>query len=60
MSYSSQPIIRKARPGEEAQLHEAHMRSIKEVCSRDHTAEEKHYRPISHFLRFYLNTRGEE
>lgn len=40
MIKESQLIIRKARPGEEAQLHEAHMRSIREVCSRDHTAEE--------------------
>ena len=40
MSRPSQPTIRKARPGEEAQLHEAHMRSIREVCSRDHTTEE--------------------
>lgn len=40
MNLHSQPLIRKALPGEEAELHEAHMRSIREVCSRDHTAEE--------------------
>lgn len=40
MFQTSQLTIRKARPGEEAHLHEAHMRSIREVCSRDHTAEE--------------------
>lgn len=40
MSHSFQPLIRKARPGEEADLHEAHMRSIREVCSKDHTSLE--------------------
>lgn len=33
-------IIRKAVSGEEATLHEVHMRSIREVCVRDHGEEE--------------------
>ena len=33
-------IIRLARPGEEAQIHEAHMRSIREICIEDHGEEE--------------------
>ena len=33
-------IIRLARPGEEAQIHEAHMRSIREICIKDHGEEE--------------------
>ena len=33
-------LIRKALPGEEKEIHEAHMRSIREVCVRDHGVEE--------------------
>ena len=33
-------ILRVAVPGDEAGIHDAHMRSIREVCSRDHGAEE--------------------
>jgi predicted N-acetyltransferase YhbS len=36
----SEPIIRKAKPGEERAIHEAHMRSIREVCVKDHGIEE--------------------
>ena len=32
--------IRKALPGEEKEIHEAHMRSIREVCVKDHGTEE--------------------
>lgn len=32
--------LRKAVPGEEAALHETHMRSIREVCVKDHGEEE--------------------
>ncbi|EQC49168.1 acetyltransferase, GNAT family [Bacteriovorax sp. BSW11_IV] len=42
-------IIRKAKPGEEAQIHEAHMRSIREICVIDHGEEEIRgwgYRPL--------------
>ncbi len=35
-----EPIIRKAQPGEEAAIHEAHMRSIREVCVKDHGEDE--------------------
>lgn len=37
---SSGPTIRQARPGEELALHAAHMRSINEVCIKDHGPEE--------------------
>jgi GNAT superfamily N-acetyltransferase len=36
----SEPLIRKAKPGEESAIHEAHMRSIREVCIKDHGEEE--------------------
>lgn len=42
--------IRKAQSGDEALLHEAHMRSIREVCSKDHTEAEIQgwgHRPLS-------------
>ncbi|MFM6929298.1 MAG: GNAT family N-acetyltransferase [Bdellovibrio sp.] len=32
--------IRRALPDDALGIHEAHMRSIREVCSKDHTAEE--------------------
>lgn len=32
--------IREARPGDESGIHEAQMRSIRELCSRDYTPEE--------------------
>jgi putative acetyltransferase len=32
--------IRRAVPGDEAAIHEAHMRSIREVCVKDHGEEE--------------------
>jgi len=32
--------IRSARPGDEAAIHRAHMRSIREVCVKDHGEEE--------------------
>jgi hypothetical protein len=33
-------LIRLARPGDEAAVHAAHMRSIREVCVKDHGEEE--------------------
>jgi GNAT superfamily N-acetyltransferase len=33
-------IIRRANPKDARAIHEAHMRSIREVCSKDHTPEE--------------------
>jgi len=33
-------LLRKAVPGEESALHEAHMRSIREVCVKDHGEDE--------------------
>src|SRR5437016_4521898 len=33
-------MIRKARPGDERGIHEAHMRSIRELCILDHGEEE--------------------
>jgi GNAT superfamily N-acetyltransferase len=33
-------MIRKARLGDERGIHEAHMRSIREVCAKDHGEEE--------------------
>lgn len=35
-----QLTIRKAIPGDEASSHEAHMRSIREICVKDHGEEE--------------------
>lgn len=32
--------VRRARPEDARGIHEAHMRSIREVCSQDHTEEE--------------------
>lgn len=32
--------IRRARPNDASAIHEAHMRSIREICSQDHTADE--------------------
>ncbi len=40
MTTNSSPFIRKAIAGDERGIHEAHMRSIREVCSKVHTAEE--------------------
>ena len=37
---SREPWIRKARPGDESGIHEAHMRSIREVCVKDHGEDE--------------------
>ncbi len=37
---SKQPTIRNARPGDESGIHEAHMRSIREVCVKDHGEDE--------------------
>lgn len=34
------PLIRKARPGDEIAVHESHMRSIREVCIKDHGEDE--------------------
>ncbi|MCK6599441.1 MAG: GNAT family N-acetyltransferase [Bdellovibrionaceae bacterium] len=39
-SVTSQPIIRKAFEGDERGIHEAHMRSIREICSKAHSPEE--------------------
>jgi GNAT superfamily N-acetyltransferase len=36
----AQPFIREARPGDESGLHEAHMRSIREICVHDHGEDE--------------------
>ena len=36
----AEPIIREARSGDEAGIHEAHMRSIREVFLKDHGLEE--------------------
>ena len=40
MSDRSEPVIREARPGDESGIHEAHMRSIREVCIKDHGEDE--------------------
>jgi GNAT superfamily N-acetyltransferase len=40
MTTGLQLVIRRARPGDEADIHTAHMRSIREVCSKDHSQEE--------------------
>ena len=37
---SKEPFIRVGRPGDEAGIHEAHMRSIREICVKDHGEEE--------------------
>lgn len=37
---SKEAIIRLGRPGDEAGIHEAHMRSIREICVKDHGEEE--------------------
>lgn len=34
------PLIRPAKPGDEKPIHEAHMRSIREVCVKDHGEDE--------------------
>ncbi len=36
----NQLSIRRAIPGDEASIHEAHMRSIREICVKDHGIEE--------------------
>ncbi len=43
------PLIRQARPGDECEIHEAHMRSIREICIKDHGPDEIRgwgYRPL--------------
>jgi GNAT superfamily N-acetyltransferase len=35
-----EPYIREAKPGEENAIHEAHMRSIREICVKDHGEDE--------------------
>lgn len=47
--YMTEIVIRKAQPGDEFAIHEAHMRSIREVCVKDHGEEEIKgwgYRPL--------------
>jgi hypothetical protein len=39
-SCMSSASIRKAIPGDEAQIHEAHIRSIREICVKDHLEDE--------------------
>ena len=34
------PCIREAKPGDENAIHEAHMRSIREICVKDHGEDE--------------------
>ncbi|HEX7675845.1 MAG TPA: GNAT family N-acetyltransferase [Bdellovibrio sp.] len=34
------PTVRRAKPEDALGIHEAHMRSIREVCSKDHSPEE--------------------
>jgi GNAT superfamily N-acetyltransferase len=34
------PYIREAKPGDENAIHEAHMRSIREICVKDHGEDE--------------------
>jgi hypothetical protein len=36
----SLPVVRRAKPQDAMGIHEAHMRSIQEVCSKDHSFEE--------------------
>jgi GNAT superfamily N-acetyltransferase len=46
---SKEPFIRVGRPGDEAGIHESHMRSIREICVKDHGEEEIKgwgYRPL--------------
>jgi GNAT superfamily N-acetyltransferase len=46
---SKEPIIRLGRPGDEAGIHESHMRSIREICVKEHGEEEIKgwgYRPL--------------
>lgn len=40
MGPGTPPFIREAKPGEEQAIHDSHMRSIREVCIKDHGAEE--------------------
>jgi L-amino acid N-acyltransferase YncA len=40
MNLKSEFVIRTAEPGDEAAIHLAHMRSIREVCVKDHGPEE--------------------
>jgi predicted GNAT family N-acyltransferase len=43
MKFTKHPnnlIVRKALPGDEAGIHQAHMRSINEVCVKDHGKDE--------------------
>ena len=40
LNFMTKPTIRIARSGEEEAIHDAHMRSIREVCSKDHSAAE--------------------
>lgn len=40
MTISTDPFIRLARFGDERGIHEAHMRSIREICSKAHTPDE--------------------
>jgi N-acetylglutamate synthase-like GNAT family acetyltransferase len=37
---NERPHIREAKPGDEKAIHEAHMRSIREICVKDHGEEE--------------------
>lgn len=39
-SQKSRPFVRRARHGDEEGIHKAHMKSIKEVCSKDYTQEQ--------------------
>jgi GNAT superfamily N-acetyltransferase/ADP-ribose pyrophosphatase YjhB (NUDIX family) len=46
---NSEIVIRVAVPGEEAAIHDAHLRSIREICVKDHGLEEVRgwgYRPL--------------
>jgi len=40
MTRTPTPFIPKAKSGDERGIHEAHMRSIREVCSKVHNADE--------------------
>lgn len=40
MTHFKNALIRKAIPGEEQQIHDVHMRSIREVCVKDHGEDE--------------------
>jgi GNAT superfamily N-acetyltransferase len=37
---NAKPHIREARPGDESAIHKAHMRSIREICVKDHGQDE--------------------